>query len=121
MEMAGVAPSDVGMLEVHDCFTIGGLLSLEAAGFCGYGESFDFVREGKTAPDGVIPTNLSGGLVGYGHYTGGTGVRQAADILMQLTGKPDGQRIDVKKPYGLMISMGGNDRTVVSCVFRRAQ
>jgi hypothetical protein len=27
----------------------------------------------------------------------------------------------VKKPYGLMISMGGNDRTVVSCVFRRAQ
>jgi acetyl-CoA C-acetyltransferase/acetyl-CoA acyltransferase len=121
MEMAGVKPSDVGMLEVHDCFTIGGLLSLEAAGFCGYGESFDFVREGKTAPDGAIPTNLSGGLVGYGHYTGGTGVRQAADICMQLTGKPDGQRIDVKKPYGLMISMGGNDRTVVSCVFRRAQ
>lgn len=121
MEMAGVKPSDIGMLEVHDCFTIGGLLSLEAAGFCGYGETYDFVREGKTAPDGVIPTNLSGGLVGYGHYTGGTGVRQAADIAMQLTGKPDGQKIDVRKPYGLMISMGGNDRTVVSCVFRRAQ
>jgi len=123
MEMAGVAPKDIGMLEVHDCFTIGGMLSLEAAGFCGYGESPDFVIDGKTAPDGEVPTNLSGGLIGYGHYTGGTGVRQAADIAMQFTGKPDGQKIEIdsSKPYGLMISMGGNDRTVVSCVFRKVQ
>jgi acetyl-CoA acetyltransferase len=123
MEMAGVTTKDIGMFEVHDCFTIGGLLSVEAAGFCGYGESFEFVAEGGTAPDGEIPTNLSGGLIGYGHYTGGTGVRQAADIVMQFTGRPDGQSLDVPadKPYGLMISMGGNDRTVVSCVFRRVQ
>ncbi len=121
MDMAAVTKDDIGMLEVHDCFSIGGLLSLEAAGFCEYGETYDFVREGRTAPDGEIPTNLSGGLIGYGHYTGGTGVRQAADIVMQLTGKPDGQKIDVKKPYALMISMGGNDRTVVSCVFKRVQ
>ena len=123
MEMAGVGPSDIGMLEVHDCFTIGGLLSLEAAGICGYGESFAFVSGGGTAPNGEIPTNLSGGLVGYGHYTGGTGVRQAADIVMQFTGNPDGQRleIDPARPYGLMISMGGNDRTVVSCVFRQVR
>lgn len=122
MEMAGVTTNDIGMLEVHDCFTIGGLLSLEAAGFCGYGESPDFVREGRTAPNGDIPTNLSGGLIGYGHYTGGTGVRQAADICQQLIGKPDGQTIEIssERPYGLMISMGGNDRTVVSCVFRAA-
>jgi acetyl-CoA C-acetyltransferase/acetyl-CoA acyltransferase len=61
--------------------------------------------------------------VGYGHYTGGTGVRQAADIVMQFTGKPDGQKLesDSNKPYGLMVSMGGNDRTVVSCVFKRVR
>ncbi|MBD3347892.1 MAG: 3-ketoacyl-CoA thiolase [Candidatus Eisenbacteria bacterium] len=121
MDMAGVTSDDIGMLEVHDCFTIGGLLSMEAAGFCDYGETYDFVREGKTAPDGEIPTNLSGGLIGYGHYTGGTGVRQAADIVLQLTGKPESQKIDLKKDHALMISMGGNDRTVVSCVFRRVQ
>jgi acetyl-CoA C-acetyltransferase len=121
MSMAGIKTDDVGMLEVHDCFTIGGMLSLEAAGLCGYGESPDFVRDGRTAPDGDIPTNLSGGLIGYGHYTGGTGVRQAADICMQLTGRSDGQSIEVSsdRPHGLMISMGGNDRTVVSCVFRK--
>ncbi|MFH1864882.1 MAG: 3-ketoacyl-CoA thiolase [Candidatus Eisenbacteria bacterium] len=121
MEMAGITPADVGMLEVHDCFTIGGIMSLEAIGVCGYGEAYDFVREGGTAPAGAMPTNLSGGLVGYGHYTGGTGVRQAADILMQFTGKPDGQKLtlDPNRPYGLMVSMGGNDRTVVSCAFKR--
>ena len=61
--------------------------------------------------------------MGYGHYTGGTGVRQAADIVMQFTGRPDGQRveIDAARPYGLMISIGGNDRTVVSCVFRQVR
>jgi acetyl-CoA C-acetyltransferase/acetyl-CoA acyltransferase len=123
MEMASITPKDIGMLEVHDCFTIGGILSLEAIGICGYGEAFDFVREGGTAPAGAMPTNLSGGLVGYGHYTGGTGVRQAADIVMQFTGKPDGQKLesDSNKPYGLMVSMGGNDRTVVSCVFKRVR
>jgi len=121
MEMAGITPADIGMLEVHDCFTIGGILSLEGIGICGYGEAYDFVREGGTAPDGAMPTNLSGGLVGYGHYTGGTGVRQAADIAMQFTGRPDGQTLtlDPNKPYGLMVSMGGNDRTVVSCVFKK--
>ena len=121
MDMAGITTSDIGMLEVHDCFTIGGILSLEAIGICGYGEAYDFVREGGTAPDGAMPTNLSGGLVGYGHYTGGTGVRQAADIAMQFTGRPDGQTLtlDPNKPYGLMVSMGGNDRTVVSCVFKK--
>jgi acetyl-CoA C-acetyltransferase/acetyl-CoA acyltransferase len=121
MDMAGVTTKDIGMLEVHDCFTIGGMLAVEAVGFCDYGESPDFVASGKTAPDGEIPTNLSGGLIGYGHYTGGTGVRQAADIAMQLTRRPDGQKVEIgpDKPYGLMISMGGNDRTVVSCVFKK--
>jgi acetyl-CoA acetyltransferase len=121
MEMAGITTKDIGMLEVHDCFTIGGVLSLEAIGIVGYGEAYDFVRDGGTAPDSDMPTNLSGGLVGYGHYTGGTGVRQAADIVMQFTGKPDGQKLnlDPNKPHALMVSMGGNDRTVVSCVFRR--
>jgi len=123
MEMAGITTKDIGMLEVHDCFTIGGLLSLEAIGIVDYGETYDFVREGGTAPDGAMPTNLSGGLVGYGHYTGGTGVRQAADIAMQFTGRPDGQKLkeDPNKPFGLMVSMGGNDRTVVSCVFKKVQ
>ena len=68
-----------------------------------------------------MPTNATGGLVGFGHYTGGTGVRQAVDIIHQLTGQAGDSQVDVPadKPHGLMISMGGNDKTVVSCVFKK--
>ncbi len=120
--MAGISKDDLGTLEVHDCFTIGGLLAMEATGFADYGTAADFVYDGGTAPDGVIPTNTSGGLVGHGHYTGGTGVRQAVTVWQQLTGNADGYQvaIDARKPYGMLISMGGNDRTVVAMAFKPA-
>ena len=121
-EHAGIGPEDVGVLEVHDCFTIGGILELEAAGFAEYGKGPDFVLEGKTRPDDEVPTNATGGLIGFGHYTGGTGVRQAVDLIHQLTGQAGDCQVNIKpeRPYGLMISMGGNDKTVVSCVFKAA-
>jgi len=121
-QMTGLGPQDIGVLEVHDCFTIGGILELEAAQFAGYGEGFDFVLDGKTKPDGDIPTNLSGGLIGFGHYTGGTGVRQAVDLVHQLTGQAGDCQVNISsdRHYGLMISMGGNDKTVVSCIFKKA-
>jgi acetyl-CoA C-acetyltransferase/acetyl-CoA acyltransferase len=121
-EMSGLGPKDIGVLEVHDCFTIGGLLHLEATGVVGYGEAASFVAEGKTAMNAEMPTNPTGGLVGFGHYTGGTGVRQAVDLVHQLTGKAgDCQvKINSNRPYGMLISMGGNDRTVTCMIFRRA-
>jgi acetyl-CoA C-acetyltransferase/acetyl-CoA acyltransferase len=66
--------------------------------------------------------NLSGGLIGYGHYTGGTGVRQTVDNWKQLTGRAGDFQVEIpeEKPYGLVISMGGNDKTVVSLVLTHA-
>ena len=121
-KMAGLGPDDIGILEVHDCFTVGGILELEAAGFAEYGKGMEFVLDGKTTPDGQIPTNATGGLIGFGHYTGGTGVREAVDLVHQMTGQAgDCQvEIDSSRPHGLMISMGGNDKTVVACIFRPA-
>lgn len=121
LAMAGVTPNDIGIFECHDCFTITGLLALEAAGFCEYGKAPEFVLDGKTKRDGRLPTNTSGGLVGFGHPTGGTGVRQAVDIWRQLTGKAGSYQVavDPKRPYGLMINMGGDDKTVVSFVFKK--
>jgi acetyl-CoA C-acetyltransferase/acetyl-CoA acyltransferase len=96
-------------------------MSLEAIGLAEPGKGADFVLSGRHAPDGEMPTNLSGGLVGFGHYTGGTGVRQAVDIWMQLTGKAGDCQIKINpnRRYGLLISMGGNDRTVTACVFKK--
>jgi len=122
-ERAGIQPGELGVLEVHDCFTVAGLLAVEAAGFAGYGEGADFVKEGNTKLDGSIPTNTSGGLVGYGHPTGATGVRQAVDVMHQLSGRAGEYQMTNRsgRAYGMLSSMGGNDKTVVAMVFKKTE
>jgi acetyl-CoA C-acetyltransferase len=117
-EMANLSVEDIGILEVHDCFTISGLLSLEAIGIVGQGEAPAFVFEGNTSKEGIIPTNLSGGLGGFGHPTGATGIRQMVDLWHQLTCKAENQA-NISKPFGLMISMGGNDKTVSAFIVKK--
>lgn len=122
-EKAGLSICDIGVLEVHDCFAISGLLSIEAVGAAQYGEGADFVSEGRSHMDAELPTNTTGGLMGYGHPVGASGVRQAVDVLQQLTGEAgDCQvEIDSNRPYGMMISMGGSDKTVVAMIFRKTE
>ena len=108
---AGIELSDLGWLEIHDCFSITAILTIEALGFAPKGQGAQFIAEGKTKPDGIIPTNLSGGLCGFGHPTGASGVRMLVDLHAQMTGKAANQ-VSSRKKYGMMISMGGNDKTV---------
>jgi len=120
--MAGVKARDLAFAEVHDCFSITGVLMAEAAGICAQGEGYEFVTSGGTRPDGALPMNLSGGLIGHGHYTGGTGVRQTIDNWRQLTGKAGDFQLKIpeNRARGLVISMGGNDKTVSAFVIGRA-
>jgi acetyl-CoA C-acetyltransferase/acetyl-CoA acyltransferase len=120
-ERAAIKASELSVFELHDCFTIAGVLAIEAAGFADYGEGADFVKDGQTKLTGAIPVNTTGGLIGYGHPTGATGVRQAVDVVNQLVDKADGcqVKIDANRPYGMLSSMGGNDKTVVAMIFRK--
>jgi len=118
LENAGLKKEDIGILEIHDCFSITALLAMEAIGFAEPGKAPNFILDGSTSPQGIMPTNLSGGLGGFGHPTGATGVRQMVDLLHQLTGKAENQ-IKPKTPYGMMISMGGNDKTVTCIIVKK--
>jgi len=97
------------------------VLGTEALGFAKPGEGAKFVAEGNTARDGMIPMNTTGGLIGWGHPTGGTGVHMAVTLWEQLTGNAGDAQIEIKKekPYGLSINMGGDDGTVIAIVFKR--
>lgn len=120
MDMAGAKPSELGLLEVHDCFTITGLLALEAVGLAQPGKAAGYILDGRTQIGGECPTNATGGLVGFGHPTGATGVRQVGDMVQQFTGKAGDCQVSFPgdKPYGLSINMGGNDKTLVSFMMR---
>jgi acetyl-CoA C-acetyltransferase len=122
LESAGVALHELGTVECHDCFTISGLLSVEAIGLARKGEGADYILEGNTSRMGSLPFNTSGGLIGWGHPTGGTGVRQAVTVWQQLTGKTGRCQVQIpsERPYALSVNMGGNDKTVVAIVYRRA-
>jgi acetyl-CoA acetyltransferase len=57
--------------------------------------------------------------VGYGHPTGASGVRMAVDLMRQLTGRAGDYQVPMAREHGILLSMGGNDKTVVSLVLRR--
>ncbi len=120
---ANLTIHNIGFLEFHDCFTIGGLIAVESVGLAEPGKGPEYIKSGKIKINGDTPINTTGGLIGYGHPTGASGIRQAVDILHQLTGKAGDCQIEIdpKRPYGMLISMGGNDRTVVAMIFRKAE
>lgn len=123
LESAGITIYDLATIEIHDCFSIAGVLSMEALGFAEPGKGAQFIADGNTARNGKIPTNTTGGLIGWGHPTGGTGVHQAVTMLEQLTGNAGEAQIEIPadRPYGMTINMGGDDVTVVAIVYKRGE
>ena len=73
---SGITPSDVQTAVIYDPFTPFVLLQLEEFGFCGPGESKDFVRENGIGPGGRLPVNTNGGQLGEGYIHGMNGVAE---------------------------------------------
>jgi acetyl-CoA C-acetyltransferase/acetyl-CoA acyltransferase len=123
LHMAGIGVGDLATVETHDCFTIAGILAVEAIGLAQPGQGPDFVLHGNSARGGRVPFNTTGGLIGWGHPTGATGVHQAVTIWEQLTGRAGASQIEIApdRPYGLSVNMGGDDKTVVAIIYRRGQ
>ncbi|TSA29455.1 MAG: 3-ketoacyl-CoA thiolase [Bacteroidetes bacterium] len=123
LESAGITKEQLGTVECHDCFTIAGVLAVEAIGFAPHGGGAEFILQGHTKRTGKVPFNTTGGLVGWGHPTGATGVHQAVTIWEQLTGRAGDSQIKItaERPYGLSINMGGDDKSLVSIVFKKAE
>jgi len=121
LAMAKITKDDLATIELHDCFSMAGILAIEAIGLAPHGKGAQFVIDGHTARNGKMPINTTGGLVGWGHPTGATGVHQAVTIWEQLTGKAGDAQINIpaNKPYGLTINMGGDDKTLVSIVYKK--
>ncbi len=123
LAMAEIGINQVGTVETHDCFTIAGILGVEALGLAKKGEGPDYVLAGETSRTGEMPFNTTGGLIGWGHPTGATGVHMAVTLWEQLTEKAGNAQISLRqaRPYGLSLNMGGDDKTQVSIVYKRGE
>jgi sterol carrier protein 2 len=92
---AGIAPSDVDVCELHDCFSTNELITYEALGFAPEGEGHRLVEAQATTYGGAGPVvNPSGGLISKGHPLGATGLAQCAELSWQLRGEADARQVD---------------------------
>ena len=83
---AGISgPEALDAIETHDCFSVTEYMAIDHFGLTAPGESWKAVEEGRIGPDGSLPINPSGGLIGLGHPVGATGVRMMLDAFKQVT------------------------------------
>jgi acetyl-CoA C-acetyltransferase len=115
---AGILPSDVDLFEVYDAYSIYAALSLEAAGFAGPGQAWQYAQEGNLGLGGSLPIATFGGLKARGDPGGATGLYQAVEATLQLRGLagvnqvPEAQR-------ALVQCLGGPASIAATHVFER--
>ena len=90
---AGVAPEDIDVIELHDCFAQNELITYESLGLCPRGEAEKFIEDGDNTYGGKFVTNPSGGLLSKGHPLGATGLAQCAELTEQLRGTADKRQV----------------------------
>ncbi len=117
-EMAGLKPKDIDVTELHDAFAILEIVESEDAGFFPKGEGGKAAEEGKTALDGEIPINPSGGLKARGHPVGATGVAQVVELVWQLRGEAGERQVKGAK-NAFALNFGGFGDNAVVTILRR--
>lgn len=90
---AGVAPEDINLVELHDCFATAELVHYENLRLCAPGEAGRMIDTGEVALGGRVPVNVSGGLLSKGHPLGATGIANVYEICTHLRGKAGARQV----------------------------
>lgn len=117
-EQAGVGPSDIGVVELHDCFTANELITYEGLGLTAEGSAEQFILDGDNTYGGRVVTNPSGGLLSKGHPLGATGLAQCAELTWQLRGNAEARQVEGVR-FGLQHNLGLGGACVVTLYQRQ--
>ncbi|XP_074096189.1 sterol carrier protein X-related thiolase [Cotesia typhae] len=110
-------PSDIDVIELHDCFSANELISYEALGLCAPGQAAQLIDSGNTTYGGKYVINPSGGLISKGHPLGATGLAQCAELCWQLRGEAGKRQVPgAKLALQHNIGLGG---AVVVALYKR--
>jgi acetyl-CoA C-acetyltransferase len=107
-EEAGIRnPRDeISMMEVHDCFSITELVTMEDLHISREGQAWRDVLDGVYDADGEVPCQIDGGLKCFGHPIGASGLRMLYEMYLQLLGRA-GPRQLASPQLGLTHNLGG--------------
>lgn len=105
-EAAGIGPTDIDVVEVHDATSPSEIMYLIELGICPGEDAPKWIDEGYLELNGRMPTNPSGGLVAKGHPLGATGCGQIYEIVKQLRGEAGKRQVKDAK-VGMTHNGGG--------------
>ena len=107
--------AELSLTEVHDCFSITELVTMEDLGLADEGRAVNDILDGRFDAGGDLPCQLDGGLKCFGHPVGASGLRMAYEVYLQLQGRAGArQRQDVD--LGLTHNLGGAPFNSVAAV-----
>lgn len=106
---------EVSMFEVHDCFSITELVTMEDLFISPEGGAVKDIMDGFYDADGKVPCQIDGGLKCFGHPIGASGLRMAYEMYLQLQGRA-GERQLANPRIGLTHNLGGTPNTNVCSV-----
>lgn len=97
---------EISMTEVHDCFSITELVTMEDLMLSAEGGAVADVLDGVFDADGKIPCQIDGGLKCFGHPIGASGIRMLYEMYLQLQGRAGPRQLS-NPTLGLTHNLGG--------------
>ena len=99
--------SEISMMEVHDCFSITELVTMEDLYISERGQAPKDIMDGfYDLKGGGVPCQVDGGLKCFGHPIGASGIRMLYEMYLQLHGRADKRQLKDPK-FGLTHNLGG--------------
>ena len=117
-EEAGIKDprEEIGMMEVHDCFSITEMVTMEDLHISPKGGAYDDIMNGFYDLNGQVPCQVDGGLKCFGHPIGASGLRMIYAMYEQLLDRVPAER-KVKNPrLGLTHNLGGMPHSNVAAI-----
>jgi len=96
----------ISMMEVHDCFSITELVTMEDLFISPEGQGWRDLLDGFYDADGGVPCQIDGGLKCFGHPIGASGLRMLYEMYLQLQGRA-GERQLSNPVFGMTHNLGG--------------
>jgi acetyl-CoA C-acetyltransferase len=97
---------EISMMEVHDCFSITELVTMEDLHISERGQAPKDIMDGFYDMDGGVPCQVDGGLKCFGHPIGASGLRMLYEMYLQLHGRAGDRQLKDPK-FGLTHNLGG--------------
>ncbi|MCK0091795.1 thiolase family protein [Rhodococcus sp. HNM0563] len=105
-EAAGIAPQDVGVVQLQDTDAGAEVIHMAEAGFCADGDQEKLIADGATEIGGSLPVNTDGGLIANGEPIGASGLRQLHELVLQLRGDAGPRQVPGRPTAGFALLYG---------------